>query len=314
MRKKLPIADCRLPIDFGGDGVCLQIENRKLEIGNRHAFSLLEVLVVVALLSLIVIALMTVFSSTQRAFRASVTQTDVLEGGRAAVDLITTDLRTLSPSGGVSNFVTGPVNFFVVANSGYTPMPQSLTASPSGSVRYNLLNTFFVLGRNNDKWTAVGYAVNATNTSPLYPLYRFYAETNINASPLGLYYEFVNDINSGLWGNLNHVVDGVVHLTLRAYDPNGMWINPIYPPYGTNAANTELLSPFYGEAQLFMFSNTVPASVELELGVLEDRTLARAESRGTPAAQWNYLTNQVGALHLFRQRVSIPNVDASAYQ
>ena len=45
-------------------------------------------LVVMALLSLIVLALMAVFNSTQTAFRASVTQTDILEAGRAAMDLI----------------------------------------------------------------------------------------------------------------------------------------------------------------------------------------------------------------------------------
>ena len=40
-------------------------------------------LVTLALLSLIVLALMTVFNSTQTAFRASLTQTDILESGRA---------------------------------------------------------------------------------------------------------------------------------------------------------------------------------------------------------------------------------------
>ena len=64
----------------------------------RCAFTLVEVMVVMALLSLIVIALMGVFSSTQAAFRASVTQTDVLEGGRAAMDLIAGDLRAMTPS------------------------------------------------------------------------------------------------------------------------------------------------------------------------------------------------------------------------
>ena len=55
-------------------------------------------MVVVALLALIVMALMAVFNSTQTAFRAGVTQTDVLEGGRAAMDLIAADLRQMSPS------------------------------------------------------------------------------------------------------------------------------------------------------------------------------------------------------------------------
>jgi len=63
----------------------------------RRAFSLIEIMMVVALLTLIMVALMSVFSSTQTAFRASITQTDVLEGSRAAMDLLTSDLRQMAP-------------------------------------------------------------------------------------------------------------------------------------------------------------------------------------------------------------------------
>ena len=62
-----------------------------------------------------------------------------------------------------------------------------------------------------------------------------------------------------------------------------------------------------------MFSNTVPASVEVELGVMEDAVLQRAEGL-SGAAQMNYLSNQAGQVHLFRQRVMIRNVDRTAYQ
>ena len=55
---------------------------------------------VVVLLSFIVLALMAVFGSTQAAFRASVTQTDVLESGRAAMEMISDDLRAMSPAVG----------------------------------------------------------------------------------------------------------------------------------------------------------------------------------------------------------------------
>ena len=50
------------------------------------------------LLSLIVLALMTIFNSTQKAFRASLTQTDILESGRLAMGLITSDLGAMTPS------------------------------------------------------------------------------------------------------------------------------------------------------------------------------------------------------------------------
>jgi len=51
--------------------------------------------------------------------------------------------------------------------------------------------------------------------------------------------------------------------------------------------------------------------------VLEDRPLQRAESLPDGAPLWtrsNYLAQQVGKVHLFRQRVPIRNVDPSAYQ
>ena len=84
------------------------------------AFSLVEVLIVISLLSFIVLALMNVFSATQTAFRASVTQTDVLEGGRATMGMITADLREMSPSGSISNIaggnIFGAVNFSTRAN------------------------------------------------------------------------------------------------------------------------------------------------------------------------------------------------------
>ena len=297
------------------------IGNRQSAIGNARAFSLIEVLVVVSLLSLIVLALMAVFSGTQRAFRSAVTQTDVLESSRATMDLMSADLRGLTPSDGVSN---GPVNLAVLANDTfYSPLVQTLPGSTVA--RTNLLNYFFVLGRNNTTWTGTGYIVDTASTSPLYPLYRFYAETNINCSPAVLSGLFFTEIQNAQWTNLSHLVDGVVHLTVRAYDTNGTWINDYSQPY-TNALNTAFLYPpltgignGYGEAQLYMFSNTVPASVELELGVLEDRPLAHAESmpHATPAqiaAKLNYLAQQAGAVHLFRQRVTVPNVDPTAYQ
>ncbi len=308
----------------------------------RFAFSLVELLVTMTLLSLIVLALMAVFSSTQRAFRASVTQTDVLEGSRAAVDLITTDLRTMVPSGGnyvsSGNFYAGTVissnavNFFTLDNSyaycsysGATLLYRPLQQTLPGSVllRANVLNYFFLLGRENTKWTAVGYVVNATNSSPLYPLYRFYAETNIALPPVVLYRAFVDAVNQSQWTNssiMSHVLDGVVHLTVRAYDPNGYWMTNFYQWHNnqwiTNR-NTWFLPPLSGEAGCFYFTNTIPAAVELQLGVLEDRVLARAGSLPNLAptyAQSNYLSQQSGHVHIFRQRVTIQNIDPSAYQ
>jgi prepilin-type N-terminal cleavage/methylation domain-containing protein len=290
-------------------------------LANGNGFSLVEILVVVSLLSLIVLALMTVFSSTQRAFRASVTQTDVLEGGRSTMELIVSDLRGMTPSYSMSNALASApaVNCFVLTNSfNYMPLVQNLPGS--SALRTNELNYFFILGRQNTTWTGTGYIVDTTSTNQLYPLYRFYAEAPVSASPALLYQLFVAEFSSGQYTNMSHLADGVVHLTVRAYDPSGRWINTYYQPY-TNAANTYLLPNDNGDQQFFMFSNAVPASIELELGVLEDSTRLRAESlpNNLPALPPNdrrtlFLQGQVGAVHLFRQRVTIPNLDTTAYQ
>ena len=100
-----------MPGASAGGARFFRIRHLEFALRNSPAFSLIEIMVVVSLLSLIVLALMEVFSSTQRAFRASVTQADVLEGSRAAVDLIASDLRNLTPSGDVKY---GAVNFFVL--------------------------------------------------------------------------------------------------------------------------------------------------------------------------------------------------------
>lgn len=266
-------------------------------------------MLVVTLLSLIVIALMGVFSGTQRAFRASITQTDVLEGGRAAMDLITGDLRAMQASGGVTN---GAVNFYAVVPPGYAqaPLVQSLTAS--SATRTNVLEQIFILTRENLTWTGIGYAVD-TNSADINSLYRFTASTNINVNPVVLFNAFYNQVNQpngGVYTNMSRLLDGVVQLTVRAYGTNGVWMNSAY----TNAANFYSFPPVLGETGFLMFSNTLPASVGIELGVLEDRTLQRAESRPAGPLRNLYLQDQAAQVHLFRQRVSIPNVDPSAYQ
>ena len=284
-----------------------------------RAFTLVEILVVVVLMALIVLALMAVFSSTQAAFRASLTQTDVLEGGRAAMGMLKSDLESMTPSFGVSN---GAVNFYANTNiyqyqSGFAPLVQSLTGSNSN--RTDVLENFFILTRQNTTWTGIGYVVDTTSTSTNYfnPLYRFSITTNVMAAnPAMLYANFLNASLNASFTNMSHLMDGVVHLTVRAYDNNGYWMTNVYEFYGGRTVtnrNVWFSTPVLGEVGFYMFSNTLPASVEIQLGLLEDRTLQRAQSI-SGLAQSNYLAQQAGKVHLFRQRFLIRNVDPSAYQ
>lgn len=326
-----------------GTAVCLPSARCLMPRAPRlaSAFTLVEVIVVMALLILIVTALMTVFSNTQRAFRSSITQSDILENGRATMELMAADLRGMTPSYGLSigtnnaltnGFAYYPLNFFATNNFvNYEPLIQPLVGSDNNVQRTNLLDYFFILGRQNTEWIGVGYVVNTYTvpSSSLYPLYRFYAQTNIEANPAGLFNTFQTEINFGQWTNMSHLMDGVVGLTVRAYNTNGVWLTNGYNFRQTNVVRNTWFTPPYppgpgGEVGFTFYSNAVPASVQIELATLEDRTLQRAESLGVSQtnayyapnnlAQWSYLTNRANAVHIFRQRVSIPLVDPSAYQ
>ena len=159
-----------------------------LDTRQSRAFTLIEILVVVVLMSLIVLALMAVFNSTQAAFRASLTQTDVLEGGRAAMGLIKSDLESMTPSFGVRaipgrystvRLIFTPVPIYASINP--TPTAGAIAGRQRFIMRTNVLEEFFILTRQNTTWTGVGYVVDTTCDKFLNPLYRFSMSTNVMA-------------------------------------------------------------------------------------------------------------------------------------
>ena len=287
-----------------------------------HAFTLIEILVVVVLMSFIILALMAVFNGTQTAFRASITQTDVLEGGRSAMGLIKSDLEAMTPSS--LNTLDFVPNFCAAVSNSFA---QLLTGS-SASRAYVTEDVFFIT-RENQTWKGVGYFVRSnilTSGMAGTPgvLYRF--ETNNSVAQFaqnpGLMFWTFDQARLGKMGNVptngvSRILDGVMAFKIRAYDTNGIWMTTNVVVNGTTnvwAYPTNSLTA--GEpAAIYMYSNALPASVEIELGVLEDRVLQRAESLADNAtAQMTYLSNHVGQVHIFRQRVWIRNVDPSAYQ
>jgi hypothetical protein len=301
-----------------------------LKLGRRGnaAFTLIEVLVVVTLLALIIFALMAVFNSTQTAFRASVTQTDVLEGGRATIDLIANDLKPMTPAywnpanSALNNYVP---NFYTVVSNGF---PQTLTAS--FALHTNVMEDVFFVTRENQTWTGIGYFVrtNLASQNPVTDnglgnvasLYRY--ETNVTvaqfaANQSGLFSGFnlartaVNPTNG-----VSKILDGVMSFKVRAFDPNGNSLTNGYwlATNGINVIATNNPGYNWGEVNYYFYSNALPASVEIELAILEDRALKRVESLQTVFLQTNYLAAHAGQVHIFRQRISIPNADPAAYQ
>jgi hypothetical protein len=184
--------------------------------------------------------------------------------------------------------------------------------------RTNILENFFILSRDNingrDSWVGTGYAVFlylSTNTTPLYPLYRFSTNCSVNSanSPLSLYIGFTNFLATAT--NYSHLLDGVLGLRVQPFDSSGNLIGGNSQNVVTNAMqfSGETASDF----DYIFYSNALPAMVEIELTTLEDRTLQHAESLSLTnefpwqnAIQWSYLMKSVGKVHVFRQVTSIP--------
>jgi hypothetical protein len=292
------------------------------------AFTLVEILVVVVLMALIVLSLMAVFNTTQAAFRASLTQTDVLEGGRNVMGLIKNDLESLTPS------YMRATNFYVMVTNNFS---QSLGSGSNQVCTYVVEDVFFITCENQT-WKGVGYFVRtnfevSSRVGVPGILYRF--ETNTSAAdfarnPGGMYLAFrrlrpnpegqpsLKSTTSLLPIGVSRILDGVMSFKVRAYNTNGVWMNTnsvVANGAITNVCAYPTNALTAGEPVLFyMVSNALPAAMGVELGVLEDRAIQRAESIGNLTVRANYLSQQAGKVHLFRQRFPIRNVDPSAYQ
>jgi len=319
-----------------------------------RAFTLVEILVSISLLSFIVIGLFAMFNQTQRAFRLGMTQSDILEAGRAVTEMIPRELEQTAPSH------RNAVNFSVamIPNSApLSPLTQSLPGTTL--LRTNLLQDCFLLVRQNQNWVGIGYCVRTNDsTGRLWlpevspgklgagTLYRFelslpallsapgFANNGLPQDPSQLFVAFLSNSVPGALASRaisNRICDAVVHFRLRAFAPNGF---PLFSDaFHTNACfRTNSLSLGYSLVRqtlavpnpalpdhwsgLYFASNAVPAAVEMELGLLEPSVWERYNSIGNDAARLAYLQREdiSSRVHLFRQRIPIRNVDPLPYQ
>ncbi len=375
MKKSLPIVHCPLPI---GRPPALAARPTRAPRVSRFtsdaprstlhaprsttvAFTLTEILVTVALLSFIVLGLFAMFNQTQRAFRLSMNQADILEAGRGVNEMIPREVEQIVPS------ARAAVNFAVAMIPSAAPLPPLTQSLPGATVvRTNLLEDCFFLLRQNQTWMGIGYCVRTNDpaTGRLYlpevapgqlgagSLYRFAAtlpvlysgtatdpKNGLPQDPSQLFVAFVNACVPGSPASVlisNRICDGVVHFRLRAFATNGFPLfcdprtNVACFYYYTNTPTRPLLgesfvrqtqvtwNPSYPDnwSGLYFTSNAVPAAVEMELGLLEQYAWERYNSIGNAAARLAYLQRDDTStrVHLFRQRISIRNLDPSPYQ
>lgn len=286
----------------------------------RRAFSLIEVLVVTGLLSVIILGLVLMFGQTQRAYKLGTTQVDVLEGGRMVSDMLSREVAQMSPT-----YVATSNCLIVLRN--FAPLVQELPGNvPASPDRTNLLMEFFFHTKENQTMTGIGYTVldPATGAHPqggVGTLFRYSTNRTIG---LNNYQQFLPQLyetfRTTSVTNMSRVLDGVVHFKVRAFNAKGDWINHndfgdnIYTNLPTDLGPLRANYPF-GEVPVLTFvSNAVPASLEIELGLLEEKTAERARSISTDAARLTYLGKEAAKVHIFRWRVPVRNVDPTAYQ
>jgi prepilin-type N-terminal cleavage/methylation domain-containing protein len=300
-------------------------QTRLAGAARKRAFTLVEILVVVALLSFIILGLMATFTQTQRAWRTSMTQSDVLEAGRMATDLVARDLVSLAPS-----FRAGVINFDTISDGAPFLQTFPTTPPPNSEVRTNLRERVFFATQHNKTWRLLGYRVATPESgmpdSVIGTLYRY--ETNITrldaSNPQWTAFHSDNPTNANT--RLSPIIAGVVHFSIAAYDANGallttnrlmqlgLYSNGI-PAHPLQFQNVLIRPGAVSTAPGWVFrSNAVPAYVDIELGILEARTAEQARAIPNPAVRQQYLEQRLGNVHLFRQRIPIRNVDPEAYE
>lgn len=270
----------------------------------RQAFSLLELLLAVSIMTVIVAALYGVFYHVQRGLRANVTQVDVLEGARAAMDLLGRDLERISRSDRYLGLnLTGGMSL------AYSPVVQVL--GDGQSRRTNLLDDVAALSRYNQEFTATAYRVlfaeNGVGTLCRHAVSAFAWEAN----PALMVSNVLSTLVPGYPTNNPYpyipVLDGVIHFQTTVHDAEGVemaWYrtNTVY--YGPEVVLHRDVLP--EETRFGFLSNALPAYLEVELGVLEPQSLEQYRSFRQGSAQaLNFLAEHAGQVHLFRQRVPI---------
>jgi prepilin-type N-terminal cleavage/methylation domain-containing protein len=263
---------------------------RALPAGQR-AFSLLEIMVAVALLALIIVGLLAMFYQVQRVFRGGTAQVDVMEGGRATTSLI--GRETQEAIAVQLESITNMGVVIPVQNSLNAPAPSTASKQglPGGDTRQNLLRDFFFLSRMNDEWVGTAYRI-SNAVSGVGTLYRLVERQSTNnpwflASNLAVATPYNNT-------NFRRVMDGVVHFTVDLYDTNGWVILPANNAYPSGLGYA-------------VTNGMLPAYVDVELAVLEPAPLEKFRYRydANPVQAASYLTNQAPRTHVFRQRVPI---------
>jgi prepilin-type N-terminal cleavage/methylation domain-containing protein len=273
------------------------------------AFTLIELMLAIAIMGVIIFALYHVFNQTQRAMRSNEIQGDISEKARAIMDMISREIEQSQPTFSTTYVpVRGrremETNFF-----GGLELPPRVQKADRADIqsRTNMLyNLFFTSSRTN-AWTGIGYRVtNVVNGVGV--LVRYETILPLGQRPYAnlLSSNFVSSdpLKPLLATNYHHVADGVIHFKVVPYDLNGYRLgfdttNKVPGVYdivrmsagGTVNKNTNYTDPFFAN-NVNLAGNLANVVLQESLPTLPEETSYSFKSNALPA----YVDLELGML------------------
>ena len=238
-------------------------DNARLRASRRRAFTNLELLVAVSVMTLVIYVLYALFNQTQMALRKNASQVDVNEGGRAAMEMIVRELSQMEVSGypAITNLQTklsypGSTSFFSRVTPGNTALllayqsdalpPVEDDWAKEQGFRTNILQDFTFTSRGDSGFLITNYRVidviNGIGTLARYRINRTLPVPPPEARKMYTKTERFNIFHFHQVVKTNNsvfepITDGVIHLRITPYDQLGRPLGHdrmFYDPLGLN--------------------------------------------------------------------------------
>ena len=316
--------------------------------GRSLAFSLLEMLIGIGILSVVVLALYALFDQTQKALRSNINQVDVSEGGRSVMELLVRDVMRAQASGVNSNYIVVPnpnriiveeppiqpgTNLVIMrTQAGLSGTPWQAVFGDNGRRATALHELFYLVEQQPGRWVGAGLYVageDAINLNTGVGTLWRYEDTNsvpVQGVRAGEQVAVLNNrfLNNSRYRTnfVSRLIDGVVFFRVTPFGSRGepldntllsevMANNSRYPIPADVLIGPRTVSPVFPVNGTFFKNRALPSALEIELGILPPQLVDQYRNLSdVPAVQNRFLTNNAANVLVFRQRISLPAAPA----
>jgi hypothetical protein len=287
-------------------------------VRGAKAFTLIEILTAIAITTIIVFTLVSMFSTATKALQAANRQTDIWEAARATFGILKQDIGEVTVGG-----ETNRVNLFAANGD------SQFVSSGGEPMR---LQDIYLLSREGNQWIVNVFLLGPdrpsdppVEESAVLSLYRF--QTNYPVFPLAG--SGVADIDRDIFApehplsrartalerrlfdlangdepdnTVNLMARGIVHLHLVPYDRDGRRYSEDTLPADALIL-VEDASPF--RSSIKFSGNALPASLDLEMFVLDPDRIEEFRAQPGQIGRQAYMSRHEISIELFRTRIPV---------